>query len=173
MVGSDLNSATFPAVGLLYLFKHRCFHVSNRITVRIKQCNVQRAVSKMSSAPTGNQSPTPGLQREATEFRDTNIPLMARSETEDLLARRKHTGNPQCQFPTRMEAVSAVFLSLHLSDASCYFLLTQRIHKILKMSSVSFKVSCFSFTDFCILDKSLKSSPIDSITFKTFFTKSD
>lgn len=127
----------------------------------------------MSSAPTGNQSPTPGLQREATEFRDTNIPLMARSETEDLLARRKHTGNPQCQFPTRMEAVSAVFLSLHLSDASCYFLLTQRIHKILKMSSVSFKVSCFSFTDFCILDKSLKSSPIDSITFKTFFTKSD
>ena len=27
MVDSDLNSATFPAVGLLYLFKHQCFHV--------------------------------------------------------------------------------------------------------------------------------------------------
>lgn len=35
------------------------------------------------------------------------------------------------------------------------------------MSSVSFKV-CFSFTDFCVLDKSLKSCPIDSI-FKTIF----
>ena len=37
------------------------------------------------------------------------------------------------------------------------------------MSSVSFKVSRFSFTDFCVLDKSLKSSPIDYITFKTIF----
>ena len=32
----------------------------------------------MSLALTGNQSLTPGLQREVTEFRDTDFPLMAR-----------------------------------------------------------------------------------------------
>lgn len=40
------------------------------------------------------------------------FPSWQGGETQDLLAPRKHTGNPQCQFPTRMEAVSAVFLSL-------------------------------------------------------------